>query len=111
MTMKELWGMILIYSRVRVLSWPFFVLFAYMAAEALPQAITTLNHQLPFTGIWAVLAIADYIYLSFVGLVVTATLYFGYRCVANEADHSALTLNKYVNEIFLTEINRLFKRI
>src|SRR5688572_3614548 len=106
--MRELFegaqSVVVFYSRVRFLCWPLFVVLTFAAVEGMLRSVQIMQGWHPFISISPIMMVFQYSQIGATAIITGGALYFGYRCVANEADHRVLELNQCINRIFLENI-------
>jgi hypothetical protein len=92
--MNNLFSMLVVFAHIRTLAWLCFFMFLYSCLVATTEVRVALEGRAPWETIYDALGLLNAVRALLLPLLFGLTSYFGYRCIMNEYDDSAVELNR-----------------
>lgn len=92
--MKNPFSMLIVLAHIRILAWLCFFVFLYSSLVATTEVSIALEGQAPWESFYDALGFSNAMRTLLLPLLIGLTSYFGYRCIMNEYDDSAIELNR-----------------
>jgi len=94
--MKNLLPMLVVFAHIRILAWFCFFVFLHISLVTTTEVSVALEGQAPWETFYDALGFVNAVRALWLPLLFGLTSYFGYRCIMNEYDDSAIELSRLI---------------